>query len=79
MTFQDKLEYCSSEIIQLTDDWFKTCKPSKDELAGFQFWREHVIGHLNRFEVDECMHGLKRMRQLYDSIVKDKVIQEELL
>ena len=79
MTFKDKLDFCNSEIIQLTDDWFRTCKPSNDELAGFQFWREQVINRLNRFKVDECMRGLKRMRQLYDSIIQGKVIQEELI
>lgn len=79
MTFQDNLDFCKSEILILTDDWFKTCKPDRDEYAGYQMWREHVIKHFSKFELEECKQGLSRMRQLYESIVKGKVIQEELL
>lgn len=56
-----------------------TCEPDKDELNGFRFWKEHCDIHFGKLELTECMHGIQRIRQMYDAIIKDKVIQESLI
>lgn len=79
MSFIQDQDYCRTELLRLTEAWFITCDPDHDELAGFRFWREHCELHFLKYEYSECKMGLKRIRQMYDAIIKDKVIQESLI
>lgn len=78
MTFIERRQKCNSELLHLTEQWFLTCDPDKDELAWFRFWKEHCEIHFLKSELSECEMGIKRIHQLYESIIKGKVIQEKM-
>ena len=79
MTFREDQQRCNSELLRLTESWFMTCKPDRDELAAFRYWREYCEMKLLKLELTDCENGINSIKDLYESVTKSKVIQEELL